>query len=169
MRTLAKLSAGIAGITLLFAASAPVRAGDAATLRAAVAVEQARVPAPRQPREAFLSPPSLPVVQLSPDGRHVAYLRNDGESRSLWLLPANGGAARELASRTQAEQLRWSRDGRWLFVFAQRSLSTLEIATGAGIRVPLRGPDERRVMQVDLSQPAAVILRERVRSGTAGH
>jgi dipeptidyl aminopeptidase/acylaminoacyl peptidase len=106
-------------------------------------------------------------VQLSPDGRNVAYLRNEGESRSLWLLPADGGAARQLASRTQAQQVGWSRDGRWLVVFAPRSLSTLEIATGAGIRVPLLGADERRVMQVDLSQPAAVILRERVRSGTS--
>ena len=52
-------------------------------------------------------------------------------------------------------------------MFAPRSLSTLEIATGAGIRVPLLGADERRVMQVDLSQPAAVILRERVRNGTS--
>jgi dipeptidyl aminopeptidase/acylaminoacyl peptidase len=106
-------------------------------------------------------------VQLSPDGRNVAYLRDEGESRSLWLLPADGGAARQLAPRTQARQLGWSRDGRWLFVFAPRSLSTLEIATGAGIRVPLLGADERRVMQVDLSQPAAVILRERARNGTS--
>ncbi|MFC7301454.1 prolyl oligopeptidase family serine peptidase [Cognatiluteimonas weifangensis] len=170
MRTIAKLLAGFVGATLLFAASVPVRAASAdaaAALRAAVAVERARAPAPRQSREAFLASPSLPVVQLSPDGRHVAYLRNEGESRSLWLLPTDGGAARQLVPRTQAGQLRWSRDGRWLFVFAQRSLSTLEIATGAGIRVPLLGPAERRVMQVDLSQPAAVILRERIRSGIA--
>jgi len=170
MKMIAKLLAGFVGATLLFAASIPVRAAstDAATaLRAAVAVERARTPAARQPREAFLAPPSLTVVQLSPDGRHVAYLRNEGESRSLWLLPTDGGAARQLVPRTQAQQLGWSRDGRWLFVFAPRSLSTLEIATGAGIRVPLLGPDQRRVMQVDLSQPAAMILRERVRSGTA--
>jgi dipeptidyl aminopeptidase/acylaminoacyl peptidase len=174
MSSLAKRFTAIASAMLLLVvpAVAPARAAgasDAAALRAAVVVERDRAPAPRQSREAFLTPPSLPVVQLSPDGRHVAYLRNEGESRSLWLLPSDGGAARELAPRTQAEQLRWSRDGRWLFVFAPRSLSTLEIATGAGIRVPLRGPDERRVMQVDLSQPAAVILRERVRSGTAEH
>lgn len=173
MSSLPKLFAAIAVAVLLLAmpAALPVRAagadaGDTAALRAAVAVERARAPAPRQSREAFLTPPSLTSVQLSPDGRHVAYLRDEGESRSLWLLPVDGGAARQLAPRTQARQLGWSRDGRWLFVFAPRSLSTLEIATGAGIRVPLLGADERRVMQVDLSQPAAVILRERVRSGT---
>jgi dipeptidyl aminopeptidase/acylaminoacyl peptidase len=169
MRALAKLSAGIVGIALLFAASAPVLADDAAALRAAVAAERARTPAPRQPREAFLSPPALAAVQLSPDSRHVAYLRDEGQSRSLWLLSTDGGEPRALAPRTQASQLRWSRDGRWLFVFAPRSLSTVDISTGAGIRVPLLGQDERRVMQVDLSQPAAVILRERVRSGTTEH
>jgi dipeptidyl aminopeptidase/acylaminoacyl peptidase len=168
MSRLAKLLVAIAGAMLLLAAPVPSPASDgAAALRAAVAAERLRAPAPRLPRDAFLTPPALRVVQLSPDGRNVAYLRDEGESRSLWLLPADGGAARELSPRTQATGLAWSRDARWLFVFAPRSLSTLEIATGAGIRVPLLGTERRRVMQVDLSQPAAVILRERVRSGTA--
>jgi len=171
MNPLSKGFAAIVAALLLVPSVLPAQAAagarDAAALRAAVVLEQARAPAARQSREAFLTPLSFTSVQLSPDGRHVAYLRDEGESRSLWLLPADGGAARQLAPRTQAQQLGWSRDGRWLFVFAPRSLSTLEIATGAGIRVPLLGTDERRVMQVDLSQPAAVILRERVRSGTA--
>jgi hypothetical protein len=174
MRTRCRGFVLAAGACLLFAASvsAPAIASgarDAAALRAAVAVERARAPAPRQPRDAFLAPPALSAVQLSPDSRHVAYLRGDGESRSLWLLPVDGGAPRALVARTQATQSRWSRDGRWLFVFAPRSLSTVDIATGAGIRVPLLGQHKRRVMQVDLSQPAAVILRERVRSGTSAH
>lgn len=170
MSGLAKSLAAAAAAILLSAAPLPSHGagrGDSAALRAAVAVEQARAPAPRLPRKAFLAPPALPVVRLSPDGRNVAYLREEGESRSLWLLPADGGALRQLVPRTQATQLGWSRDGRWLFVFAPRALSTLEIATGAGIRVPLLGTDERRVMQVDGSQPAAVILRERVRRGTS--
>ena len=170
MRLLAKLLAGFIGTAMLFATAVPARAGGtdtAAALRAAVAIEGARIPAPRQPRESFLSPPSLAAVQLSPDGRNVAYLREEGQSRSLWLQSTDGGEPRALAPRTQATQLRWSRDGRWLFVVAARSLSTLEIATGSGIRVPLLGPDKRRVMQVDLSQPAAVILRERVPTGTS--
>src|SRR5690606_33679482 len=90
-----KLLAALAGAVLPAAALAfapgPVHAGsgdDAAALRAAVAIERARAPAPRQPREAFLAPPSLAAVRLSPDGRNVAYLRNEGKSRSLWLLPA---------------------------------------------------------------------------------
>ena len=170
MKPLVKLFAAAAYVLLLGVAPRPVLAAganDAAALRAAVGVERARAPAPRQPRKSFLTPPSMQVVQLSPDSRHVAYLRDEAESRSLWLLPTAGGAARVLSANTQAAQLGWSRDGRWLFVFAPRSLSTLDIATGTGIRVPLLGAEERRVMQVDPSQPAAVILRERVRTGTA--
>lgn len=162
----------MAGAVLLFVATmpTPAHASDAsseAALHTAVAAEHARTPAARQPREAFLAPAAITTVSLSPDSRHVAYLRDEGQSRSLWLLSTDGGAPRVLAPRTQATQLRWSRDGRWLFVLAQRTLSTVEIATGAGIRVPLLGPDKRRVMQVDLSQSAAVILRERVRTGTS--
>ena len=90
MSSLAKRFTAIASAMLLLVvpAVAPARAAgasDAAALRAAVVVERDRAPAPRQSREAFLTPPSLPVVQLSPDGRHVAYLRNEGESRSLRL------------------------------------------------------------------------------------
>lgn len=165
------LPAGVVAVALLASALAPgvaaARDAGAEALRAAVAVERARAPAERLPRDAFLAPPVLAEVRLSPDSRHVAYLRDEGGSRSLWLLPVPTGSARQLASRTQGTGLQWSRDGRWLFVLAPRSLSMLEVASGRSIRVPLLGTDQRRVLQVDVSQPAAVILRERVRSGTA--
>jgi dienelactone hydrolase len=177
MKWLAPLLAGMLGLALPCAcpaaAGAPgmseVAVADAAAFRAAVAAERGRPRAPRQSRETFMATGSFAAVRLSPDGRHVAYLRDAGGSRSLWLLPTAGGAARVLAPRTQADGLAWSRDGRWLFVFAARSLSTLEVATGAGTRVPLRGAAQRRVMQVDSSQPAAVILRERFRRGKVAH
>jgi dipeptidyl aminopeptidase/acylaminoacyl peptidase len=146
----------------------PVRAGDADGLRAAVAREQARAAAQREPRDAF-SPAkgALLSVQLSPDGRHVAYLRSEGDARSLWLLPTAGGPARRLAAHTGAWQLQWSHDGNWLFVGAAKTLSSVDIRNGSsGIRIPLQGIEHREVMQVDSSQAAAVVLRERVRSGT---
>ena len=139
-------------------------ADDAAALRAAVAVEQARPAAARLPRDAFLDPPALLGVQLSPDGRHVAYLRREGQARSLWVLPTGvGGTARRLLSRTEATQLQWSRDGRWLFVVASRSLAVVPVQGQGGLRLPLNGADAREVVQLDRSRPAAVVLRERVR------
>ena len=144
-------------------AMGPAIADDGAGLRAAVTVERTRPVAPRLPRAAFVNDRALRAVQLSPDGRYVAYLREQGQSGSLWLLPTAGGPARNLLQRTEADAVDWSRDGRWLFVRTAKSLSMLDIRSGTGMRIGLRGPEQRQVMQVDPSQPAAVVLRERIR------
>jgi acetyl esterase/lipase len=162
MNPISKLLGALACGAMLWAGHA--RADGHASMRAAVAVERARPIAPRQPREAFFNERALIAVRLSPDGRHVAYLREQGQTRSLWLLPTAGGAARRLLPRTEADQVHWSRDGQWLFVIAgRRSLSMLSITGAGGVRVPLHGQERREVMQVDLSRPAAVVLRERIR------
>ena len=152
---------------LLLACAAPrvSAADDDATLRAAVAAERARPMAPRLARAAFLETRALPSVQLSPDGRHVAYLHGAGESRSLWLLPTAGGAPRRLMAQTPADQVHWSRDSGWLFVVApRRSIASVRIDGRAGVRIPLGGLEKREAIQVDASQPAALVLRERVRT-----
>ena len=163
MKPMSKLWALLACHALLAGAPPAVAADTTAALHAAVALEQARAPAQALPREAFLDSRALQVVRLSPDGRHVAYLRDEGESRSLWLLPTAGGDARRLLPRTDAGQLYWSHDGRWLFLVSPSSLSSLALDGSGGMRVPLKGIEQRGVMQVDASQPAAVIVRERVR------
>lgn len=166
MKPIPKLLGALAYCILLCVA-APVRADDdAAALRVTIAREQARPVAPRHPRDAFVNERALQAVRLSPDGRHVAYLREQGQARDLWLSPTGGGAARNLLPRTDAEQVHWSRDGRWLFVVARRSLVAVPLQGGGGMRIPLRGTERREVMQVDASQPAAVILRERVRNAS---
>lgn len=136
-----------------------------AALQPYLTAQRALAPAVRLPRAAFLDTPSLAAVQLSPSGDHVAYLREQGESRSLMLLPTEGGKPRVLVARTQSDQVLWSRDGRWLFLHAPRSLATVSVDGRAGVRVPLGGSDRRRVVKLDTSQPAAVILRERVQIG----
>ena len=161
MRSIPKLLGALAFCALLWAGQA--RADDHAALRAAVAVERARPVAPRQPRDAFVNERALIAVRLSPDGRQVAYLREQGQVRSLWLLPTAGGPARRLLPRTEADQVHWSHDGQWLFMLSGRSLSSLSVTGAGGVRVPLHGQERREVMQVDASQPAAVVLRERIR------
>ena len=153
---------------LCLAPLAPTRpslAQDAAGLAQATASQRALARAPRLPRASFLEPRTLPSVQLSPDGRHVAYLREHGDTRSLWLLPASGGPARVLVARTAADRVSWSGDGRWLFLRAPAALSTVAIDGRPGTRIPLGGRERRAAMQVDASQPAAVLLRERVAAG----
>lgn len=143
----------------------PVHAeDDVAALRAAVAIERVRAPAPSHPRSDFLVRPMVPAVRLSPDGRHVAYLRGQGSDRSLWLLSTSGGAARRLLPSVKAEDLAWSHDGQWLFLESRRSLSSLSIKNGTGVRIALGGAEKRETMMLDPSQPAAMILREQIRS-----
>ncbi len=164
MTTFRNLCAALALCTLLSAPRiSPAQASE--SLRSAEDAQRALPRAPRLPRTAFLENRTLTAAQLSPAGDSVAYLREQKDSRGLWLLPTNGGTARILVGSTQAEQLLWSRDGRWLFLRAPRSLTIVGIDGRAGVRVPLGGTERRRVMGSDPSQPAAVLLRERIAAG----
>lgn len=133
-----------------------------AALHAAVAAQRLLPRAPQLPRADFLEARRISSVLLSPAGDQVAWLREQDASRSLMLLPTAGGTPRVLVGRTQAQQLAWSRDGRWLFLRGSRSLATVSASGRAGVRVPLGGVEQRRLIKVDPSQPAAVLLRERV-------
>ena len=165
MTMLRTLCAALALCALLAAPRAlPAQAGE--TLREVETAQRALPRAPLLPRTAFLENRVIADVQLSPAGDCVAWLREQKASRGLWLLPTQaGGAARLLVGGTQAEQLLWSRDGRWLFLRAPRSLAIVGVDGRGGVRVPLGGIERRRVMKLDPSQPAAVLLRERVAAG----
>ena len=58
--------------------------------------------------------------QISPDGRSVAYVvtttdkARNSRSNQIWLVPAAGGAPRQLTSTGSNDRPRWSPDGRWL-------------------------------------------------------
>ncbi|MEJ7745733.1 MAG: prolyl oligopeptidase family serine peptidase [Luteimonas sp.] len=155
---------------LLVARPSPAR-DDATALRAAVAAERARPRAPQFDRTAFLSRPTLRDIALSPDGRNVAWLREQGKNRSVWLLPTAGGAPKRVLGNTEAEQLAWSRDGRWLLLQTPRQIFALAAAAGqAGSSVIVmlggRGQSEfsrtrREFVAVDPSLPAAIIILER--------
>ena len=158
------MAAAVALFSLLIAPTT-LPAQDAGSLRAIEATQQALPRAPRLPRSAFMENRTLVAAELSPAGDAVAYLREQKDSRALWLLPTGGGNARMLVGSTQAEQLMWSRDGRWLFLRASRVLTIVGRDGRGGVRVPLGGNDRRRVIKRDPSQPAAVLLGERVAAG----
>ena len=156
---------GPLALCALLLAPRTLPAQEAEGLRAAEAAQRALPRAPRLPRTAFLENCTLVAAALSPAGDAVAYLRERKASRALWLLPADGGRARILVGATHAEQVTWSRDGRWLFLRAPRQLTIVGVDGRSGVRVPLGGSERRRVMKLDPSQPAAVLLRERVAIG----
>lgn len=126
--------------------------------------ERARPAAPRFERAAFLVRPSVTAVSLSPDGRQLAWLRGPDDARSVWLAPTDAGDARQVLAGSDATELLWSHDGRWLLLVSPRHLFALATAGQAGTRIliELGGPSGREVMDVDATSPAAAIVRERV-------
>ena len=64
------------------------------------------------PQRVGLSPTTGRSAQLSPDGKTIAFPRQDSPRRSsLVLVPSNGGSERVLASGYDVRQIRWSLDG----------------------------------------------------------
>ncbi len=156
---------GICALLLAVPAIAtPAKAmSPADSLRSVEDAQRVLPRAPRLPRASFLEGRSLVAVVLAPAGDNVAYLREQKSSRSLWLLPTAGGSARMLVVSTQADQVAWSRDGRWLFLRGPSSLAIVNIDGRTGVHVPLGGAEKRDLLKVDPSQPAAILLREQVR------
>ncbi len=163
--TILRTLCGMLALCALLLAPHTLHAQAIESLRAAETAQRALPHAPRLPRAAFLENRTLVAAELSPAGDAVAYLREQKDSRALWLLPTGGGSPRMLVGSTQAEQVMWSRDGRWLFLRAPRALTIVGIEGRSGVRVPLGGSERRRVIKLDLSQPAAVLLGERVAAG----
>jgi dienelactone hydrolase len=144
------------------AAAAPVDVRDGAGLRALAFAEQARPRAPLLARAQFLAQPMLRDARLSPDGRRVAALVDDGRDRSLWLAEAAHPQGRRLLGRVTAEDLYFSHDGRWLFLVSPTQVYALAMAgqAGSGAIASIGERSHRRFASVDPWRPAAVLLVE---------
>lgn len=147
------------GVPSVAAAAEPA---DAA-LQAAVAAARQRPQLAPRPRSTFLMRSQLRSVALAPDGRHVAWLLDDGRTRSVWTMPTDTEAPRRLLPATDAEQLRWTRDGHLLLV-SERALFALSIDGGSRLMTPLGGADGRTLLAVDPVHPAAVLVVERMQA-----
>src|SRR5262249_28742266 len=71
----------------------------------------------------------LVTFMLSPDGRTLAFTRDQGGTR-LWIRPMDSLEARPLAGTDGATFPFWSPDGKKLGFFAQNSLKTIALAGG---------------------------------------
>ncbi|MGO4551894.1 prolyl oligopeptidase family serine peptidase [Lysobacter sp. 2RAF19] len=135
---------------------------DVHALQAAVAAERAQPRAPQLPRIAFLATSSLDAAWLSPDGRRVAWLRDEGRNRALWIASTSGGAPVRTLANTDAQELAWSRDGRWLFLQSTRQVFALAMAGqgGSGAIAKLGGRWPRTLIAADPVLPAAILVLE---------
>jgi dipeptidyl aminopeptidase/acylaminoacyl peptidase len=146
---------------------------DAEALHNEVAVERARVVAPRLERADFVPESAVHNVVLSPDGSQVAFQREQGSGRSLWLLPSAGDAPKLLQAHSEASTIYWSRDGRWLMLESEREIFALAVAgqSGSGIVTTLGGRTQRAAQGIDPSQAAALLVVEEIaaQAGVARH
>lgn len=154
-------------LTFALLAATPLHADaeDAAVaLHAAIAIERARDAAPRLERAAFLTRPTLTSVVLAHDGSQVAFLRDQGDGRSVWLQPASGATPHMLLARSDADRIEWTRDGRWLLLISARQIYALATAaqSGTGVVTTLGGSSQRELQGVDPVLPAAVIVLEQI-------
>ncbi len=137
---------------------------DADALHAEIAIERARAVAPRLERANFLAHPGVHNAALSPDGAQVAFQREQGSGRSLWLLPSSGDAPKLLQAHSEASSIYWSRDGRWLLLESARQIFALAVAgqSGSGIVTTLGGRSQRAAQGIDPSQAAALLVVEQI-------
>ena len=128
---------------------------------------------------AGLGEPSTPC--LSPDGKWIAYAGRDEQHPEVFVMPAEGGAARRLTYLGPDVMVRgWTGDGHVLFVTTQgqpffRNYRAYTIDPAGGLPQPLAlgqvnhlafGPGNARVIGRNTADPARW---KRYRGGTAGH
>ena len=128
---------------------------------------------------AGLSEPSTPC--FSPDGQWVAYVGRDEQHPEVYLMSAEGGAARRMTWLGPDVMVRgWTPEGRILFVstygqpfFRNYQAFTLDPNGGMPELLPLGqvnhlafGPGEAKVIGRNTADPARW---KRYRGGTAGH
>jgi eukaryotic-like serine/threonine-protein kinase len=95
-------------------------------------------PDTRDYRSVIIPPASLTVaparrLQISPDGRRLAFVAPDASGRTvLWVRPVNDLEAQPLAGTAGAGAPYWSPDSRWIAFQAEGKLRKIE-ATGGSV------------------------------------
>lgn len=162
------VAAGLLAVTLVGVHSVAVAAAGppGPVLEAAVAAARARPPAGPRPRSDFLLRSRVRSVALAPDGRHLAWLLDDGRSRSVWAMPTATGTPKRLLPTTEADRLVWTRGGQLLLTSARAAYALSLDGGGGRLLTPLGGADERMLIRVDPVVPDAVLVVEHSRLTT---
>ncbi|MEO6216079.1 MAG: prolyl oligopeptidase family serine peptidase [Sphingomonas sp.] len=126
-----------------------------------LAIERARAAAPAFARDAFVSDPLVTSVTIAPDGSNIAFLRVTGGRYSLWLQPTvRGSTSRRTLASTDAREIFWSRDSRWLVLVAPARVQLLSLSgdPGSGLIATLGGATEQRLLDLDPWHPGALLV-----------
>ena len=73
-------------------------------------------------------------LQLSPDGKWVAYESNESDRNETYVVPYPGPGGRSQVSTDGGTQPRWNRNGRELFFRSGARMMAVDVETGAAFR-----------------------------------
>ena len=133
------------------------------------ALQKAKAQAAKQPRasliarEAYLRRGEIGEVRLSPDGRHLSFLRRSERGVDVMLQDVSGGAPTRIAAGLQRAETAWSGDGRRLWLADEQGLAVIDSARLSPKRILKWDPRRsQRLWAVDARAPRYAIIHEKV-------
>ena len=152
----------------LGASSAAAQVTDAVSATR-IALHEAMTQAANQPRdsliarETYLRRQEIVDVRLSPDGRHLSFLRRSEQGLDVMLQDVASGAQSRIVAGLQRCETAWSGDGLRLWLADEQGLAVIEIASLSPKRILKWDPRaKQRLWAVDARTPQYAIIHERV-------
>lgn len=163
---------GLPGVAVVLALAVLLGASSTAAdpvTATRIALQKAKTQAANQPRasliarETYLRRPEIGEVRLSPDGRHLSFLRRGEQGLDVMLQDVSSGAQTRVGAGLQRAETAWSGDGRRLWFADEQGLAVMESAGLSAKRVLKWDPRaKQQLWVVDARAPQYAIVHEKV-------
>jgi len=134
-----------------------------------ITLRNAKTQATKQPRpslvsrEAYFRRREIVDVRLSPDGRHLSFLRRTDKGLDLTMQNVSSGAETRIVAGLRRAETAWSGDGRRLWIADDQGLAVMESAGLSAKRILKWDPRKKqKLWAVDARAPRYAIMHERV-------
>lgn len=141
----------------------PVHAGTDSTLKAAIENAEAAPRVPYHPRGNFMVRAPVRDISMSPDGKWLAFRRDNEDRAELWLRSVDSGKEIRVMADSEGTDATWSGDGARLWLPDAEGLGVFDTATRSGRRLFRFDPERKQAFwRVDAGAPAYAVLSEKV-------
>ena len=149
-------------IVALLACAFSTASFAAPTLKQQLAANAALPAAPKLALKDLSNRARLRHVKISPDGKLVAFVEQDGSAPQVKLLDASNGTRRQLYSVPSGNaQVHWSRDSETLFVDSGDALTAVTVKDGAAVKAASFDRARRAsFVAIDVSRPHHALVDE---------